>query len=97
MRVALVAGETSGDVLGAELIKSIRALAPSAEFFGIGGPDMTEAGCKSWFRTEELSVMGLTEVFRDLPRLLKIRRELNKNFLEMRPDIFIFVHRCQLI
>ena len=89
MRVALVAGETSGDVLGAELIKSIRALAPSAEFFGIGGPDMAEAGCKSWFRTEELSVMGLTEVFRDLPRLLKIRRELNKNFLEMRPDIFI--------
>ena len=89
MRVALVAGETSGDVLGAELIKSIRALAPSAEFFGIGGPDMTEAGCKSWFRTEELSVMGLTEVFRDLPRLLKVRRELIKNFLEMRPDIFI--------
>ena len=89
MRVALVAGETSGDVLGAELIKSIRALAPSAEFFGIGGPDMTEAGCKSRFRTEELSVMGLTEVFRDLPRLLRVRRELIKNFLEMRPDIFI--------
>ena len=89
MRVALVAGETSGDVLGAELIQSIQALAPSTEFFGIGGPDMTEAGCQSLFRAEELSVMGLTEVFRDLPRLLKVRRELIKNFLEVRPDVFI--------
>jgi len=89
VRVALVAGETSGDILGAELIKSIRALVPNAEFFGIGGPDMTEAGCKSLFKTEELSVMGFTEVFRDLPRLLRVRRELIKNFLEVRPDIFI--------
>lgn len=89
MRVALVAGETSGDILGAELIQSIRALVPFTEFFGIGGPDMTEAGCQSLFRAEELSVMGFTEVFKDLPRLLKIRRELIKSFLEVRPDVFI--------
>lgn len=89
MRIALVAGETSGDALGAELIESIRALSPNSEFFGIGGPGMAAVGCKSWFQSEELSVMGLTEVLRHLPRLFKVRSDLIRKLLEAKPDVFV--------
>ncbi len=89
MRIALVAGEKSGDTLGAGLIEAVRARAPEAEFFGIAGEHMVAAGCEAWFRTEELSVMGLAEVLRHLPRLLGIRRELLRRLERERPDVYV--------
>jgi len=89
LRVALAAGEASGDLLGAGLIEAIRRRAPDAEFFGIAGPGMTAAGCVPWYRTEELSVMGLAEVLRHLPRLLRLRRSLIKRLQSATPDVFI--------
>ena len=88
-RVALVAGEASGDLLGASLIEQLRLRWPGAEFVGVGGPAMREAGMATWFDASELAVMGLSEVLRHLPRLLRLRRELRQRVLEWQPDVFI--------
>ncbi|PPT93404.1 lipid-A-disaccharide synthase [Xanthomonas theicola] len=89
MRIALVAGEASGDQLGAGLIEALRARYPQAEFGGIGGDAMRTAGCQTWFDASELAVMGLMEVLRHLPRLLKLRRALRERLLDWRPDVFV--------
>jgi lipid-A-disaccharide synthase len=91
MRIALVAGEASGDALGAALIDALRARFPMAEFAGVAGPKMKAAGCKAWHGIDELSVMGLTEVLSSLPRLWRLRSSLRKRILEWRPDVFIGV------
>jgi lipid-A-disaccharide synthase len=89
LHVGIVAGEASGDNIGAGLIEAIRAQVPDAVFEGIGGPRMTQAGCYSLYPIERLSVMGLVEVVRHLPELLSIRRDLRRHFLATPPDIFI--------
>ncbi len=89
LHVGIVAGESSGDNIGAGLIEAIRAQVPDAVFEGIGGPRMTQAGCYSLYPVERLSVMGLVEVVRHLPGLLSMRRELQRHFLATPPDIFI--------
>lgn len=91
MRIALVAGETSGDALGAALIDALRRLFPNAEFAGVAGPRMKAAGCTAWHGIEELAVMGLTEVIAHLPRLMRLRSSLRRQILEWRPDVFIGV------
>jgi lipid-A-disaccharide synthase len=87
--IALVAGESSGDTLGAALIEALRQRWPQARFCGIAGPKMRAAGCEVWAEAEELAVMGLTEILRHLPRLLRLRRELEARLLQARPDVFI--------
>jgi lipid-A-disaccharide synthase len=87
----MVAGEASGDTLGAALIDALRRRFPGAEFAGVGGPAMKAAGCAAWYGIDELSVMGLTEVITHLPRLLRLRRALRARILAWRPDVFIGV------
>ena len=89
MRIALVAGEASGDQLGAGLIAELRLRFPDAEFAGIGGPGMRAAGLDAWHDSQELAVMGLAEVLAHLPRLLRLRRRLRKRLLAWKPDVFI--------
>ena len=89
LRVGLVAGEASGDTLGAGLIQELRRLHPEAEFFGVAGPKMQAAGCEVWEPSESLAVMGLFEVLRDLPRLLRLLERLSRSFINARPDVFI--------
>jgi len=91
MRIALVAGEASGDALGAALIDALRKRFPGAQFAGVAGPRMIAAGCNAWFHSDELGVMGLTEVLRHLPRLLRLRGALQRRILGWRPDVFIGV------
>lgn len=88
-RVALVAGEASGDALGAGLIDAIRARAADATFVGIAGPRMIDAGCEPWHGIDELSVMGVAEVLPHLPRLLRLRRGLIARIARLRPDVFV--------
>jgi lipid-A-disaccharide synthase len=89
LRVGLVAGEASGDTLGAGFIEALRALAPDAEFFGVAGPKMRAAGCEVWEPSESLAVMGLFEILRDLPRLVRLLRRLRRSFVAARPDVFV--------
>jgi lipid-A-disaccharide synthase len=89
LRVGIVAGELSGDLLGAALITAIRAQVPNAKFFGVAGPKMSAAGCEAWATTDQLSVMGLAEVIRHIPRLLKLRSSLVERFRAARPDVFV--------
>ncbi len=89
LRVALVAGEASGDTLGAGLIDAIEQHAPGSQYFGIAGPSMVAAGCEAWHGTEELSVMGFAEVLKHLPRLLRLRRRLIERLADAQPDVFI--------
>jgi lipid-A-disaccharide synthase len=89
LRVGLVAGEASGDTLGAGLIHALRRLAPDAEFFGVAGPKMRAAGCEVWEPSESLAVMGLFEILRDLPRLLRLLGRLRRSFIDARPDVFV--------
>lgn len=89
LRIALVAGETSGDGLGAGLVAAIRARHPDAEIAGIGGPAMRAAGCDTWFDAGELAVMGLAEVLRHLPRLLRLRAAFRQRVLAWQPDVFV--------
>lgn len=88
-RVYLVAGELSGDILGAGLMRALKARHPGVEFRGIGGPRMIAEGIDSRFPLETLSVMGLVEVLKHLPRLIKVRRELRRDALAWRPDLMV--------
>lgn len=87
--IALVAGEDSGDQLGADLIDALRERFPSARFVGIGGPRMLARGFESWYDIRELSVMGFAEVVRHLPRLLRLRRELLARLFAAKPALTI--------
>lgn len=89
MRIVLVAGEASGDLLGGGLIAALRKRYPDARFEGITGPRMREAGCESWGDYEQLAVMGLFEVLRHLPRLWRLQMSLRKRLRADPPDLFI--------
>lgn len=87
--IAIVAGEVSGDILGAGLIRELKAIYPDAKFIGIAGQQMLREGCESLVDMEEIAVMGLVEILKHLPRLLKIRRHIVHYFSQHKPDIFI--------
>lgn len=89
MRIALVAGELSGDLLGAGLMAALKERYPHAQFAGVGGPAMISQGLESWTPLERLAVMGLIEVLRHLPELFHIRRQLRQRLLADPPAIFI--------
>ena len=89
MRIGLVAGEASGDQLGAGLIRACKALDPSLEFEGVAGSAMREAGCAVWEDSEALAVMGLIEPLREIPRLIKLRRLLIDRWRKRPPAAFV--------
>lgn len=91
MRIGIVAGETSGDLLAANLMQALQARVPGVEFEGIAGPRMQQQGCRVLYPSEKLAVMGLTEVLGRLPALLSIRRDVARHFSAAPPDLFIGV------
>ncbi|QXH63111.1 lipid-A-disaccharide synthase [Pseudomonas azerbaijanorientalis] len=89
LRIALVAGEASGDILGAGLMRALKARHPAIEFIGVGGPLMQAEGLTSYFPMERLSVMGLVEVLGRLRELLARRKKLVADLIAAKPDVFI--------
>lgn len=87
--IAVIAGEHSGDLLGAGMLRELRQRYPNAEFVGVGGPLMQAQGLTSLIPMDDLAVMGIAEVLGSLFKLLRHRRLLVNTFLERRPDIFI--------
>ena len=91
MRVFLIAGEASGDKLGAALMAGLKKLAPGVEFLGVGGPEMQAAGLNSLFEMNELSVMGLVEI---LPKYRQLKRRIAQTadaILTETPDVLITI------
>jgi len=89
LKIAIIAAEASGDMLGASLITALKKYYPNAEFIGIAGEAMHAAGCETLVPVNQLSVMGIVEVLKKLPRLLKIRKHIIQYFFENPPDIYI--------
>jgi len=89
MKIGLVAGEASGDLLGAGLIRALRERDPNASFEGVAGPAMLAAGCEQWEPAESLAVMGLVEPLAHIPRLLRLRKELYRRWQASPPDVFV--------
>ena len=89
VRVGVVAGEASGDLLGAHLLKALKAHLPACTFCGIGGPKMQAAGLEVWHPAEALAVRGYVEVLRHLPGILRIRSDVRRRLLHDPPDLFI--------
>ena len=89
MKIGIVAGEASGDLLGALLIKALKTEHPQLEFVGIAGPKMQSAGAVSWYAMEKLAVRGYVEVLKSFREILGIRRGLRNRMLKERPAFFI--------
>ena len=87
--IAILAGEDSGDQLGADLIAALRQRYPQARFVGIGGARMQAQGFESWFDIHELSLFGFSEVISHLPRLLRLRKALVARLLKIRPVVVV--------
>ena len=89
MKIGLVAGEASGDLLAAGMMRAIRERYPDATFEGVAGPEMVAAGCEQWEPAQSLAVMGLVEPLVHIPRLLRLRRMLRKRWQDSPPDVFV--------
>ena len=90
-RVLIVAGEASGDLHGANLIKMVKQKEPEVEFYGVGGRRMEEAGASLWFNLEELSVVGLTEIFTKSGAIIKALSQLKKSLAERTPNLIVLI------
>lgn len=89
LRIGIVAGEASGDILGASLMASLKEAQPDVEFIGVGGELMAAQGLQSLFPMETLSVMGVWDVLKNLPTLLRAKKTVITTMLRAKPDVFI--------
>lgn len=97
IRIGIVAGEASGDLLGARLMRALKQHLPQARFEGVGGAEMHSEGCRSLFPMERLSVFGLTEILGRYLELRRLRKRLIEHFLADPPDLFIGVDRKSVV
>ena len=91
LKIAMVAGEASGDLLASHLIAALRERLPEAVFFGIGGPRMESQGFEAFWPMDRLAVMGYVDALKNYRAIASIRRQLKKRLLQIEPDIFIGV------
>jgi lipid-A-disaccharide synthase len=87
--IGIVAGEASGDALGAQLIRAVRDRMPQVRFAGIGGPRMESAGCDLWYPLDKLALRGIVEVLPRVPELVRIRRDVHRRLRQANAPLFI--------
>ena len=91
MKIAISAAETSGDLVAASLVSALKLYQPDCEIEGLAGDKMAAAGCKRLWHTDQVNVMGLSEVLKKLPTILRLRRSIIQYFSSNSPDVFIGV------
>lgn len=91
MKIYLIAGEPSGDLLGSRLMRAILAKDPDTQFFGLGGETMIREGLNSLFDIKELAVMGLLEVIPSIPRILRRIRQTVDDIARVKPDVVVTI------
>ena len=91
MKIYLIAGEPSGDLLGSRFMRAVKAKYPDAEFMGVGGESMEKAGLKSLFDISDLAVMGLAEVVPSIPKILRLIRKTVADIEQKRPDVVMTI------
>jgi len=91
MKIAISAAETSGDLIASSLVKSLKSYKPDYEIEGLAGDKMTEVGCKRLWHADQVNVMGISEVVKKLPSVLRLRKSIIRHYSSDRPDIFIGV------
>ena len=91
LKVYLIAGEPSGDLLGARVIRALKKLQPDVQIFGVGGESMQEEGLQSLFNIKDLAVMGFLEVLPHLPKILKHFKEIQVDIARVQPDIIMTI------
>ena len=89
LRIGIVAGEASGDILGVGLMRAIKERHPDAVFEGIGGPEMIAEGFTTLVQMERLSVMGFIEILGRLPEILRIKKKIEAHFINHPPDVYV--------
>lgn len=89
IKIALIAGEDSGDLLGADLIQNLKKLRPDIEFIGVGGDKMQAQGMQLICNNDEFAIMGIWEVLKKLPKLMKLRKKITQDIIKQKPDLFI--------
>jgi len=89
IKIALIAGEDSGDLLGADLLQNLKIMNPHFEFIGVGGEKMQAQGLNLISSNKEFAIMGIAEVFKKLPKLLKLRKQITQRIIDEKPDLFI--------
>ena len=91
MKIALSAAETSGDLIASSLVAALKQNHPHCEIDGLAGDKMIEAGCKSLWHNDEVNVMGLSEILKKLPSVLKLRSKITEHYISNKPDVFVGV------
>ena len=91
MKIAISAAETSGDLVASSLVSALKLSRPDFEIEGLAGNKMIDAGCKRLWHTDQVNVMGISEVLKKLPSILKLRRSIIQHYSSNRPDVFIGV------
>jgi lipid-A-disaccharide synthase len=89
IKIAIIAGEDSGDLLGADLLTQLKKLQPNIDVFGVGGDKLEAAGLRLINSNKEFAIMGIAEVIKKLPKLLKLRKSIVQKILQEKPDLFI--------
>jgi lipid-A-disaccharide synthase len=89
LKIVLIAGEDSGDLLGADLIHQLKKLNADIKFMGVGGDKMVKAGLHLIVPNKEFAIMGIAEVVKKLPKLLKLRKQITQEIIQQKPDVFI--------
>lgn len=89
IKIAIIAGEDSGDLLGADLLTELKKLEPGIDCFGVGGDKLKNAGLRIINSNKEFAIMGIAEVIKKLPKLLKLRKNIVQKILAEKPDVFI--------